>query len=82
MSTPRLWYNVLAAKYGVECGCIRRGISKASLWWKDLYGVQKGDEEFEGGWFKKDGSSCWQWKKFLILEQSLVRMRSFTFSVQ
>lgn len=37
----RLQYNVLAAKYGVECGCISGGISKVSMWWKDLCGVQR-----------------------------------------
>jgi len=48
MPTFRSWYTILDAKYEVESGRIRGGISKVSMWWKDLCGVQKGDEEFEG----------------------------------
>ncbi|MCH86955.1 RNA-directed DNA polymerase (Reverse transcriptase), partial [Trifolium medium] len=46
-----LWFTVLAARYGVERGCLREGGRSASSWWREIARICDGVGDLGGGWF-------------------------------
>ncbi|GAU27309.1 hypothetical protein TSUD_05350 [Trifolium subterraneum] len=49
--TGSLWFNVLAAKYGMRDGQVDMGGSRASNWWKDIIGIRFGTDGGIKSWF-------------------------------
>jgi hypothetical protein len=48
-----LWYRVLAARYGVERGCLRESGRRGSSWWREIVRIREGVGEIRGGWFRE-----------------------------
>ncbi|MCI29753.1 putative non-LTR retroelement reverse transcriptase related protein, partial [Trifolium medium] len=63
-----LWFRVLAARYGVERGCLRTGERNRSSWWREIVRIRDGVDGLDDGWFgecalKKagDGTETFFW---------------------
>ncbi|MCI35465.1 putative non-LTR retroelement reverse transcriptase related protein, partial [Trifolium medium] len=46
-----LWFRVLAARYGVERGCLRAGGRSGSSWWREIVRIYDGVDGLGDGWF-------------------------------
>ncbi|MCI65581.1 endonuclease/exonuclease/phosphatase family protein, partial [Trifolium medium] len=44
-----LWFRVLAARYGVERGCLREGRWNWSSWWREIVRIRDGVGDLGGG---------------------------------
>ncbi|GAU50004.1 hypothetical protein TSUD_287100 [Trifolium subterraneum] len=62
--------GLLAARYGVERGCVRAGGRSGSSWWREIVMIRDGVDDLGGGWFgegvlKKvgDGSETFFWRE-------------------
>ncbi|MCI20658.1 receptor-like kinase [Trifolium medium] len=45
-----LWFRVLAARYGVEIGCLREGGRSGSSWWREIVRIRDGIGDLGGEW--------------------------------
>ncbi|MCI42202.1 cysteine-rich receptor-like protein kinase, partial [Trifolium medium] len=48
---------VLAARYGLERGCLRAGGRNGSSWWREIERIRDGAAGIGGGWF---GDCVWK----------------------
>ncbi|GAU10220.1 hypothetical protein TSUD_423930, partial [Trifolium subterraneum] len=63
-----LWFRVLAARYGVERGCVREGGRNGSAWWREIVRIRDGVDGLGGRWFGEgvvrkvgDGTESFFW---------------------
>ncbi|GAU31515.1 hypothetical protein TSUD_332900 [Trifolium subterraneum] len=63
-----LWFRVLAARYGVERGCVREGGRIGSAWWREIVRIRDGVDGLGGRWFGEgvvrkvgDGTESYFW---------------------
>ncbi|GAU22961.1 hypothetical protein TSUD_247050 [Trifolium subterraneum] len=63
-----LWFRVLAARYGVERGCVREGGRNGSSWWREIVRIRDGVDGLGGRWFGEgvvrkvgDGTESYFW---------------------
>ncbi|GAU46950.1 hypothetical protein TSUD_180540 [Trifolium subterraneum] len=63
-----LWFRVLAARYGVERGCVREGGRNGSAWWREIVRIRDGVDGLGGRWFGEgvvrkvgDGTESYFW---------------------
>ncbi|GAU44008.1 hypothetical protein TSUD_349400 [Trifolium subterraneum] len=48
-----LWFRALAARYGVERGCVREGGRNGSSWWREIVRIRDGVDGLGGRWFRE-----------------------------